>query len=334
MNLRPWTYPENTPETRKKIITFLLCLFFSFVAWLSIKLSKETSTVFPVELSIPNIPDNLIFSAQSDSAFLLSLQTTGIKILSTRNMRGLRKLDIDFSSLQKIRKESGSLFFITAVQAETRISLLNDIPRASIKLHPDTLFFVASDAFRKKVPVIVQKELDFRRGFKNYNFPVVSPDSVFIAGPKNLEDSVNFILTSAVTAIAADKNITQRVSLINPYPNNLTEISDLHAEVFIQVEEYTEAHFELPILIDCPTMEQQSPGSKIMLFPEKATVFYLVALKDIKMITPEMFKLTVTCPDTLSFDPTRLPVVVSEFPGLVEIIRTRPSEVEYVWIKN
>jgi len=334
MNLRPWTYAKNTPETRKRIITFLLCLVFSFIAWLSIKLSKETTTVFPVELSIGNIPDNLILSSQSDSTFVLSLQATGIRILSSRNMRSLRKIDIDFSALQKTRIESDNTFFLTAGQAETRFSLLNEIPRASIKMHPDTLFFAASDAFRKRVPIVVQKNIDYRPGFKNYNFPLVSPDSVYISGPKNLKDSINFILTHPVTAVNVDKNITQRVDLINPYPHILTEMSELQAEVYIQVEEYTEAHFELPILINCPGLQQHSPGNRIMLFPEKASVFYLVALKDIKMITHEMFKLQVACPDTLSFDRTRLPIVVSEFPGLVEIIRTRPSEVEYVWIKN
>ncbi len=333
MNLKIWTYPGNNPRTRSKAFTFFLCLVFSFTAWLSIKLSKETTMVLPVELSITNLPTNLIFTHFSDSTFAFSLQTTGIRMLSSPN-RGKQALEIDFATLQKLRGDVENVYFYTASQAETKYSLLNEIPRANVNAHPDTIFLTATNAFRKRVPVVAQLAINYRRGFMLYNFPLVTPDSVYVSGPESLKDSVKLINTELIQADNVDKNLQMVASLINPLPNNRIKISRTQVEVQVPVEEFTEATVELPLEINCPDIDRHFPESKILLFPENVDIHYLVALKDIKTITPDMFKITVQCPDTAAQGKSRLPILVTEHPGLVDIIRARPPDVEYVWIKN
>lgn len=334
MNLRTLTRPGNDPELRSKAVIFLLCFLFSSVAWLFIKLSREAATVLPLELNITNIPDELVLTHRSDTAFALSVKTTGIKILTTNSLRNTNKLEADFTSLQKLRGNDNTQFFYTATQAEIRFSMLNEIPRTGLKAHPDTIFFTASEAFLKKVPVVVQKELDFRPGFKMYDLPISFPDSVYVRGPVVLKDSVNFIETEPLKVNQADKNIQTQLPLINPYPDRQLHLSEQQVDVTVPIAEFTESTAELPLHIDCPEIDNKSSGNQLMLFPEKVTVFYLVALKDINSISPDMFTATVSCPDTLSRDKPRLKTHVVEYPGLVEIIRTKPQEVEYVWIKK
>jgi hypothetical protein len=334
MNFRFWTYAGNNPRSRSKAFTFLLCLIFSFIAWISIKLSRETTRILPLEISITNVPENLIFTHLSDSAFALSLQTTGIRLLSQQGIRGTNKLETDFATLQKARGNDDNLYFYTAAQAELKYSMINEISRSRLKAHPDTIYFAVTRGFRKKVPVIAQLQIDYQPGFNIYNFPRISPDSVYVTGPERLKDSVDFIQTEVITADLVDESITLKASLINPLHNYNIRLSKESVEVIIPVEEFTESTVELPLTLECHDLKKQFPQSKILLFPESVDIHYLVALKDIKTITADMFKVVVQCPDTTAQGKSRLPIDVTEQPGLVNIIRTRPSDVEYVWIKK
>ncbi len=332
MNFSKWTDPARNPETKSKTLIFILCLVFSFLAWLSIKLSRETINTIPVTLQITNLPDSLIFTQQTDAVIAISLQTSGFRFFSNPVFGKNNAIEIDFELLQKPRNQSSNVFFYTATQAELKYSLQNEIPVSNITAQPDTVFFSAIKAFKKKVPVVVDRNIRFRPGFRQYNFPVISPDSVYITGPEFLKDSVNFIKTTTISADNADKNINIKAGLINPFSEKNVSISESEVNVNMQIEEFTEATVELPISLECNQTSQKYSDTKIMLFPDKVTVYYLVALKDISTVNPSMFKVKVFCPDTLQQQVTRLPIEINEYPGLVEIIRLRPSEVEYVWI--
>jgi hypothetical protein len=334
MKIRFWKYKAINPETRRKVIIFLLCLLFSLSAWLSIKISREASLTIPLEIQVTNLPENLILTHVSDSAFTLSLRATGIRFLANPSLRNLNTLEADFGSLQRMRGINDNVYFFTASQAELRFSLYNEVNRTSVRAQPDTIFFTATEAFTKKVPVFAQLNIDYRPGFRLYGIPVISPDSVYITGPEWLQDSVRFIRTAPIRAEAADKPLNRRVRLLNPVPGQPFNISESHADVLVPIEEYTEATVELPLTIHCPEIEQRFPGSRILLFPENVNVHYLVAFRDIRNVSPEMFRITVQCPDTTAQSGSRLPVSVTEFPGMVEILRIRPSDVEYVWIRN
>ncbi len=312
----------------------MLCLMFSFLAWLSIKISRETVSTIPLELQISGVPNDLIIASLPDSTFTLSLQTTGIRLLTNRSMKRMGVLEADFNLFQKARGNNDNLYFFTANQAEIRYSLTNDIPRQQLKIQPDTIYIITAPAFRKKIPVVVRKELDFRKGFRVYSFPVVTPDSVWIWGPAAFKDSMQFIQTDIIRATNVDKNIQLNVGLENPFRQHNFAVSTNQVSVFIPIEEFTEASVELDLSVDCPETDSLFPGSRIFLFPDKVTTTYLVALKDLKAISNQMFKATVGCPDTLARETARLQVHIKEHPGIVEIIRSKPSEVEYVLIKN
>ncbi len=336
MNKLPWQQLDNTPETRRKFSIFALCLVFSFLAWLSIKMFRESAATIPVKITISNIPRDLIFSHQADTTFMVNVQSTGMKLLASRFNRRAEIMEADFSSLQKMTRNNNTLYYLTASQAATRFSLKTEIPRRAISVLPDTIFFSAEEAFYRKVPVILDKELEFRPGFKTYDIALVEPDSVYAYGPLHLRDSVTAIHTRTLKASAADQHINTSVELHNPYYQQQISLSHSRVDVHIPVEEFTEAMVELPLHIDCNANAPSgnSDEGDLLLFPDKVSVYYLVALRDDKAISPEMFRVAVNCPDTIGTAGFRLKAEVKEKPGLVEIIRIRPAEVEYVWIKK
>jgi len=183
MKVMPWHNIENTPQTRRKTYIFLLCLAFSFISWLFIKLSRESSAIIPVTIELVNIPQELIITGQSDSTFVVNVQSTGVKLLSSSFLRRVSKIESDFNALQQIRRDGNPVFFLTSAQAETRFSVLSDIPRTALTVHPDTIFFNTVSAFSKKVPVKLVKDLDLQTGFKVYDIPALTPDSIIVTRP-------------------------------------------------------------------------------------------------------------------------------------------------------
>lgn len=333
MKILPWHSIENSPQTRRKASVFLLCLAFSFLSWLFIKLSRESAATIPVSIELVNIPPDLIVTGQSDSTFIINAKSTGAKLLSSRFLRKISKIESDFNALQQIRREGIQMYYLTSSQAEIRFSVMSDIPRSSLTVHPDTIFFNTIQAFSKKVPVRLIKDIELQTGFKVYDIPTLTPDSIVVSGPANLADSVSFIRTNVLKASGVHQNITRKVSLENPWENWQVKFSENTVEVFLPVEEYTEATVDLAVEIDCSTNIEIN-ADDLMLFPDRVNVFYLVALRDVNAITADMFSAHVICPDTLSPGRFRLEVEIRESPSLVDIIRIRPAEVEYILIKR
>ncbi len=333
MKVLPWHNIENSPQMRRKVYIFLLCLAFSFMSWLFIKLSRESAAIIPVSIELINIPPELIVTGQSDSTFIVNVQSTGAKLLSSRFLRRVSKIESDFNTLQQIRRDGNQMYFLTSSQAETRFSVLSEIPRSALTVHPDTIFFLTIQAFSKKVPVRLVKDLDMQTGFKIYDIPALSPDSIVVSGPIYMADSVSFVQTNPLRATDVYKDITQKIDLENPWKNNRVNFSLNEVEVFLPVEEYTEASVELAVEIDCQPNVNIAPED-LMLFPNRVIVYYLVALRDVNTITPDMFSAFVSCPDTLTPGRFRLDVEIRESPSLVDIIRIRPAEVEYILIKR
>ena len=333
MKVMPWHRIENSPQTRRKAYIFLLCLAFSFMSWLFIKLSKESASIIPVSIELINIPPELVVTGQSDSTFVVNVQTTGVKLLSSRFLRRVSKIESDFNTLQQIRRNGSQLYFLTSSQAETRFSVLSDIPRSALTVHPDTIFFHTIGAFSKKVPVRLVKDLDMQTGFKIYDIPSLTPDSIVVSGPANMTDTISFVKTNPLRATGVSQDITRKISLENPWKNEQVTFSHNEVEIFVPVDEFTEATVDLALEIDCDPNGEINP-EELMLFPDRVNVYYLVALRDVNSITPDMFRAYVNCPDTLPPDAYRLEVEIRESPSLVDILRIRPSEVEYILIKR
>lgn len=333
MNIAGWQIVGKDPENRKKITVFILCLIFSFVSWLFIKLSRESAATFPVAIEISNIPDNVLFTSRSDTLMLVNIESTGINLLMSRLFRKPKPIETEFGALQRQTRNNKTYYYLTNTQASIRFALMNDLPRSALRIQPDTIFFATTEAFQKKVPVRLESQIEFLPGFNFYNSPVISPDSVLVSGPVEFKDSIEFIPTEVLNKKEVYQNISGNIKLKNPLLDQKISISHKEVEIFIPIEEYIEATVELPLNIDCRDIYENNTQPEILLFPNQVTVYYLVALKDDIDIHEDMFSAYVSCPDSHLTNSLRLKTEVREQPDWVEIIRIRPAEVEFIIIK-
>jgi hypothetical protein len=325
-----WREISSKKLNRNKINLILVCIFLSSVSWLFIKLSRESAAIVPIEIIISNIPDNIIFTSQADSVIMVSMQSTGLKLLAARLFGNYDILEADFNSLQRKYQNDQMVFYLSRSQAEMRFAMLSELPRTAFRVQSDTIFFPAVEAFRKKVPVIPSYDLQFVSGFNIYRNPVVIPDSIDITGPFELRDSIEYIVTEMIAKQAVYQSINRQVKLVNPFEDQEIYLSQKTVEVQITVEEYTEATVELSLRMDCPENRSSTP---VILLPDRVTVHYLVALRDDKAIDESMFKAFVPCPDSVATGTYRLRTEIREKPALVRIIRTRPAEIEFITIQ-
>jgi hypothetical protein len=333
MNNFNWQNFGKEPEARRKYTIFFLCLLFSLIAWLSIKLSRESAATFRVDVIITNIPENVIIVAPSDSVIFVNLQTTGLKLLTSRLFGSQRAMDVEFNMLQRKSQPDNNQYFLTASQAEMRFALLNELPRVAFRIEPDTIFFSTSEAFRKKVPVLLDAQLQFVPGFNKYRNHQITPDSVLVSGPLQFRDSVDFVFTETLSRQGVYQDISTNLGLINRLREYGVKLSENKVNAHIPVEEFTEATTELQVKIDCKENEPDGKSEEIILLPDKVSVHYLVALRDDKGIDPSAFSVFVNCHDTITENSNRLRVEVREKPQLIEILRIRPAEVEFIVIK-
>lgn len=329
-----WYQFAEAPQGRKKLSIFLVCLFFSSIFWLFIKLSQQNISAFHSRIEIINVPANISFTAQTDSLFQVSVQSTGIKLMQVM-LKGRRdSLYTDFSMLQKNLRSQSQVYYLTANQAANQLAQQLSVPRSLLQLSPDTIFFTAYEAFSKKVPLRLQTELSFAPRFKIYQQIQISPDSIEVRGPLWLQDSIREVSLGILAASNVDSDITRNLKPENPWSPHGVRFNKRSIKVFVSVEEYTETQMELSVQHNCPELNSLFPGGKMMLFPDKVTAFFLVALKDVKDLNPAQFVATVVCPDSLATDLYRLEVRISEMPPSVELLKIRPQQLEFIMIKE
>jgi len=331
---RPFSKIHNvSSSSRKKIYIFLLCLLFSFISWLFTKLSGETNTTLPVEIAVINTPREVIFVQRSDSVFFIESRATGLKILNHRFTRNIKDLNIDFYALQRMKRNEQSLYYYTANQMEMRFSMISNFSRNALRAKPDTIFFLAHEASSKKIPVKLNNEITFRPGFGLYDKPLLQPDSITIYAPENITDTIHFIETQPLKVENLSKDLHKSLNIKSFPAQSGINLSHEKVNITLRVEEYTESMLELPLSISrCSDLD--TTKTEILLFPEKVAVYYLIALKDANRLNPSMLEVSVECPETSLVDINRLSAEVIQKPEWIEILRVKPSEVEFVLIEN
>lgn len=320
------------PAKKQKVYIFLLCLLCSAIFWLSIKLSRETQAIFRQSLALHDIPLEKVLFAQSDSVVTFSLQTTGARLIRSRFSSSRDSVHISIASLPALNREGLSYHYATANMLSGILDEQLEVNFTVSSVRPDTLFFHVVQGLEKKVPVQLHADLSYERRFGLYGEISLQPDSLTIYGPDNLVDSIHYVSTELLTYHSLDQSVkvmarfdyTEIHPTIRVYPETV--------EVEISVEEYTEAHVEVPLLVQCNDATDHFTADKLRLFPNRVNIVFLVALRDYHRVQAELFSAYVDCPEKLTTD-QQLKVKAGLLPDFVRAESVRPARVDYLIMK-
>jgi hypothetical protein len=177
----------------------------------------------------------------------------------------------------------------------------------------------------KKVPVKLDLTLNFEKQYLLYDSIKYFPDSVIVSGSPQTLDTLRYVTTT--------KKEFEKLKESQSFSLGFTKSKNIkytvHPEmvkVNFSVEKYTDGTIEVPVSIG-------NSGVNLKLFPDKVNVTYLVAMKDYKSITPDMFSATVNAVKLQEHKDNKLKVEISKVPSFLKITRVEPEKVEYIIVK-
>ncbi|GIV33093.1 MAG: hypothetical protein KatS3mg031_0628 [Chitinophagales bacterium] len=301
--------------TRNGVI-FLFCLLIALALLLVNKLSRNYTSAIPAKVSYRNFPENKVAVAPLPTELKLLVETTGMKLLWLKVSRPV-KVTIDLSRLTQAD-------FLVA--EDLRPSIVSQLPAdyKLVSIQPDTLFFSLDNSQTKRVRIISDILISFR---KQYDFAeplVIQPESVKITGPANSLDTIHAWKTEKLFLNDLNRSVEGELPLQRPSIEAIVLEPD-RVRYVIVVEEYTEKTLELPIRpINVPK------GTEVTIFPRNVRVVFKVGLNNYEKAIPELFTAEV---DLAGIEWTKtkyLLVNISRYPPFIKNLDYSPKSVEFI----
>ncbi len=314
-------------KLRNQFYVFLVCLAISIFIWFLIVLSKKNMETIDFPILYGKAPSNLVLTNRPDSLLSFRLSSSGFKLITLEYLTFKKPIQFDLKSL-KIQKE-GEKYVANISTSEMAKAIIREqgIDQELITVSPQNIYFEFSTVTSKKVPVKPNVQLSFEKQFQLSDSLRFDPDSVFVIGVNEVIDTIEFIQTELFRLERINQSKTISVNLINPWKMQDVSLSENETELTLDVEKFTESTLKIPISIG------GHDNMEIKTFPEKVDITYLVALKDYKRISEDMFIASYDTSVSLK-DIKKLQVKIIQQPSFIKITRIDPPEVEFLVLKK
>jgi hypothetical protein len=168
-------------------------------------------------------------------------------------------------------------------------------------------------------------QLSFKPQYDLYQPSVITPKTVTAYGPKEILDTLSFVLTQKIKLADLDKNKSISVGLENPLPSLLHFTPEI-VKMDIRVEKFTEKTIDV-------TIDFSSINAEIKSFPNTVQVNFKIAQKDFNLAEANQFHVV---PETegLNFQTAdKLQLKLVRKPDFIRNVWIVPTEVEFLIIK-
>ncbi|MBU3822572.1 YbbR-like domain-containing protein [Flavobacteriaceae bacterium XHP0103] len=266
----------------RKINVFFLFLFMSFGILILTKLSKEYTSTVTFNINKINVPKEVVVLSDSTKKLNVTLKTHGFKWLKYYFSKSV--ITIDFS---KDVSKTPSVFVWdkSKLYQNGKEQFGDNIEILSIS--PDKLEFSYDRNSTKKVPVILNSEIEFASGFDMDGVVVLKPDSVVVIGPEVAVSKIDTLQTEKMNLKDVKGNISQPVRLKLPNSSKDLNFSVNQVQVSANVEKFTEGTVKVPVnLVNVPE------DITLNYFPKEVNVTFYTSLKHFNSVLPKDFKVT------------------------------------------
>lgn len=305
----------------------MVCLAISTVFWFLNALSKEYSVDLAFPVRYTNMPTNKVLANTPPKQFVLKVNSYGFTILRHKLSMAFSPIIFNVNEFTggRIENSNNTKFSIASRQFINRLSgqVSNELQITEIQ--PDTLYFEFDRLVKRKVKVQPDLSYTLKKQIYLSNFITSEPDSVLVAGPESILDTLKFVKTRFQSFSELDRTVQQEINMAE---NDKLEFQPNRVKVTIPLEEFTQKQLMVPIRVsDVP------PGMTVKLFPERVKMSFLVGLSHFNEITEEQFVLTVPYTD-IENKKQMLDVTVLSQPQHILSVSVSPEQVEYLIEKN
>ncbi|WP_223033257.1 CdaR family protein [Hanstruepera marina] len=303
----------------KRINIFFMFLLLSFVILILTKLSKTYTNTIAFEVVEMNVPETDVIINDSTPILNISLKTKGFNFLKFYFNKP--KIGLDFS--ENITK-TNEMYVWNNHTAFSNIIAQFDKDVEIVNLNPDTLWFKYDENDIKKVPIVLNADVNFKLGYDILNSFKLSPDSVKLVGPKSVLSEIHNIETDTLQLNQVFSNIESAVQLKLSVNNEEIEYTPKEVLVSANVEKFTEGKLKVPIqVVNVPD------SIKIKYFPKTVTVSYYTSLTNFKSVKSENFIVECDFSEVDNNQSYLLPKIVKKPEG-VRNLKVNLKQIEFI----
>ncbi|MFV0248057.1 MAG: hypothetical protein ACK5H1_03735 [Tenacibaculum sp.] len=299
---------------------FLGFLIASLLFWLLMNLSKEYTTEVSFAVNYQNLKQDKYLLTKPQENIELLIKGSGFKLIALSFM----KKPIVFD-LKNLKLKSNSLYYLLSKNIFTDIQkqLLSGLTLKSF--NQDTIFFTISKLLTKKIPVIPDLKITYKKGYDLAKPIEIIPDSMSVFGTEKDLKNINSIGTEKILFNNISDNISQSFRVVEP---SKIKLKHKTVRLSISVDKFTEGKIEIPItVVDLPK------DKNINIFPKKAVVIYKVGLKNFNAITESSFEVLCNYKES---EEHNLPYLIPKLNiknNKVLSVRLQPDKIDFLIFK-
>lgn len=319
---------EQNEKYRYKLTVFFICLVISAFIWMLIKLSEQYSSDIIIPVTYSEIPEGKILVNRVDTTIRIGVTERGFSLAWIKYFKRKKSLTID---LKEYRLKQHMHQYVALVGTEDwsqRFLEQYDLNGGVDYILPDTIAFYFEDRYSKEVPVKPDLDIRFAKQYFAYDSMKIDPPTVTISGLYKNISKINKVTTEPVAFRSLSSSVNETVSLEKPIASPEVQVEPEKINIKLHVEKFTESQIEVPIL-----RINEPAEFRVKIFPDKAVVTYLVALKDYKKVSSEMFSCRVDLSKIDTTGSSKLDVSMSSAPQYIRIVSVEPPEVDYLVLK-
>jgi hypothetical protein len=306
------------PQEDRAIL--MICIGIALVFWILVKLSQVYRVWKPAQVNI-EVPENMALTKMPPDNLMLKFEARGWDLLfSSKN---LSKLDLNYSMGEETE------LMISAGQL--RSDVFEDLSSTRLKVvdvNYNELYLNLDDRLEKKIPLILNKKIEFAEDFNFSNRISLSPDSITISGPQELIQTIFFWETDSLTLLELNSTVEKVIPLFSA-PRELL-LSEAHTTVKVPVEKFTEKSFFIQLEI-----KNAPEKDSLSIFPSSVNVSCTVGLSKFDQLQSNEFKFEVDLGIAhLSEGKNTAPIMLVKRPDYVKGVNYSPKSATFYIIKK
>lgn len=310
---------------RNHLYIFLICCGISLFIWFLIKMSDDYVSEISIPLSFSNIPANKHLN-NSNERLNIRMRANGGDLFSVKYFSRRGKIDVNLGQVDLKMSRYFDKYYILSSQLSAEVNERFDFDYNLIHISPDTIYLDLEEIISKSLPVVADLNLNCKPQYMLYDSIIIQPSVIMVSGPSSVIDTLNYISTSSTSLNNLDQLKELVIPIVYPVMDNKVKYSDSEVKVIIPVEQFTEYTIELPV----NGISDDTGIIGVRTFPETVQLTYQVAVKDYKLVKPEMFVLSASYNPARDMEKTFLRVKADQYPDYVRISRIHPDKVEFI----
>lgn len=304
---------------KRKAKVFFVFLACSATIWFINALSQTYVGTAAFDLEYVNFPDGYLFKGASKDEMEVKLRAGGFQFLSF-NFRNKGVL-IDVSKAEMNENK----FFMPESAYRAQIEKQLSGSMALLEIENDTLFMDILPVTTKKVPVKPRVQMDLGQNYLLDGKIEVTPDSIWVTGPKEEVDSIVQLRTQKIILpdLTADFTKELNVSISSKLKN--TSYSENKVVLSGKIVRFSEKIFQVSIvIINLPE------DLEIKTFPETVSIVCKAKVERLKLLKASDFQVVADYASKKNEASEELSLQLVRKPEGLHSVRLKEKNVEYI----